>query len=264
MLDACGIDVAVDLDLDARSASRRCRADEARPLLDAYHRGIAEIVERLGRAAAGVRGGLPGRGRRRRRGCRPPARRGLRRPARCPARRWPRRPGSTAARPCSICSSGRGRPLFVHPGPAPWTRPEPGRPAPARLVDAARPVPGVVAAGVRDLACARRGRLPDAAGGVRDHGRRRAVPGGALAHLHRRAPAGSTRTSSSTQRPASGSTSSSPSPPTAPSRSCSAPTSPSSTRHRSCGRSRRSARSWAGPSAERNPARVLNHRGGAP
>ena len=138
----------------------------------------------VGRAAAGVRGRLPGRARRRRRRSGRSARGRLRRPLaaerglaspagldRCaPLLEMLERAGTAALRPSRA-------------GPLDATRPR--RSAPARVVDVARAVSGLVAAGLRDLARAGRHGLPGAAGRVRDHGRRGAVPRGPLAHVHR-------------------------------------------------------------------------------
>jgi predicted TIM-barrel fold metal-dependent hydrolase len=128
ILDAGEIDAAV-VSISTPIGVESLPEDEATPLLDAYHDGIAEISSRSGgriRAFAAAclaasDAGAAGVARRLEEGFV-----GL------------SLPSEALATPASLdrCApvlrvlEAAGRPLFVHPGPAPWTRPEP---ADARL-----------------------------------------------------------------------------------------------------------------------------------
>jgi predicted TIM-barrel fold metal-dependent hydrolase len=125
-LDACGIDVAV-ISISTPIGIEALPEAEARPLLDAYHRGIARIVERSGgRLRAFAAACLDAQDA----GAADLARRldegfaGLSLPSEALA--------SPAAfdrcAPLLEMLERAGSPLFVHPGPAPWTQPDPADP----------------------------------------------------------------------------------------------------------------------------------------
>jgi 6-methylsalicylate decarboxylase len=123
LLDACGIDMAV-ISISTPIGVEALPEDEARPLLDAYHDGIAGVVAASGgrlrafaaacldaadagaadlavRLQAGFAGlSLPSEA--------------IASPA-----------GLDRCAPLLEMLERAGRPLFVHPGPAPWTRPDP-------------------------------------------------------------------------------------------------------------------------------------------
>lgn len=123
LLDACGIDAAV-ISISTPVGMEALPEGEARPLLDAYHSGIAEVVDRsngrlLAFAAACL--GAPDAG------LADVAERlqagfaGLSLPSEALATPA----GLDLCAPLLELLERTGRPLFVHPGPAPWTRPDP-------------------------------------------------------------------------------------------------------------------------------------------
>jgi 6-methylsalicylate decarboxylase len=126
LLDACGIDVAV-ISISTPIGVEALPEDEARPLLDVYHHGVAELVAVSGGrlqafaaacldAADAGAADLAGRLRSGFAGLSLPSE-ALATPAgfdRC-------------ALLLETLEAAR-RPLFVHPGPAPWTRPDPADP----------------------------------------------------------------------------------------------------------------------------------------
>jgi predicted TIM-barrel fold metal-dependent hydrolase len=126
LLDAGGIDTAV-ISISTPVGVEALPADEARPLLDAYHRGISELVgwadgrlqafaaACLNAADAGVadvadrlEAGFVGLS--------------------LPSEVLATPAGLDLCAPLLEMLERAGRPLFVHPGPAPWTRPEPADP----------------------------------------------------------------------------------------------------------------------------------------
>ncbi len=122
-LDACGVDTAV-ISISTPIGVEALPEDEARPLLDAYHRGMAAIVGRSGGrlrafAAACLDAEDAGAG--------DVARRldegfaGLSLPSEALASPA----GFDRCAPLLETLERAGLPLFVHPGPAPWTRPDP-------------------------------------------------------------------------------------------------------------------------------------------
>jgi 6-methylsalicylate decarboxylase len=126
LLDAAGIDTAV-ISVSTPVGVEALPEDEARPLLDAYHEGISELVDRSnGRlrafAAACLTAADAGAG--------DVADRleagfaGLALPSEALATPA----GLDLCAPLLEILERAGRPLFVHPVPAPWTRPEPADP----------------------------------------------------------------------------------------------------------------------------------------
>src|SRR5262245_64440498 len=120
-LDAAGIDVGV-VSLSAALGVDALPADEAAPLLAAYHEGAAEAVAASGgrlRAWAAAALDLPDAGA------------GLVEPlleagfvgVSIPSEALASPAGIDHARPLLELLERRGRPLFVHPGPAPGTAP---------------------------------------------------------------------------------------------------------------------------------------------
>jgi 6-methylsalicylate decarboxylase len=126
VLDACGIDTAV-ISISTPVGVEALPEDEARPLLDAYHSGIAEVVDWsngrllafaaacLSAADAGVadvaarlQAGFAGLS--------------------LPSEVLATPAGLDLCAPLLELLEQTGRPLFVHPGPAPWTRPDPADP----------------------------------------------------------------------------------------------------------------------------------------
>jgi 6-methylsalicylate decarboxylase len=126
LLDACGIDAAV-ISISTPVGMEALPEDEARPLLDAYHRGIAEVVDgshgRLLALAAACLGapdaGLADVTERLQAGFA-----GLSLPSEALATPA----GLDLCAPLLELLQQTGRPLLVHPGPAPWTRPDPADP----------------------------------------------------------------------------------------------------------------------------------------
>jgi 6-methylsalicylate decarboxylase len=126
LLDACRIDAAV-ISISTPVGMEALPEDEARPLLDAYHSGIAEVVGsshgRLLAFAAACLGapdaGLADVAVRLQAGFA-----GLSLPSEALATPA----GLDLCAPLLELLEGTGRPLFVHPGPAPWTRPDPADP----------------------------------------------------------------------------------------------------------------------------------------
>jgi predicted TIM-barrel fold metal-dependent hydrolase len=123
ILDAGGIDAAV-ISISTPIGVESLPEDEAGPLLEAYHEGIAEIAAGSGgrirafaatclAAAAAGAGGVAGRLEEGFVGLSLPSE-ALASPA-----------GLDRCAPVLQVLEQAGRPLFVHPGPAPWTRPEP-------------------------------------------------------------------------------------------------------------------------------------------
>jgi 6-methylsalicylate decarboxylase len=123
VLDAGGIDAAV-ISISTPVGVEALPEDEARQLLDAYHTGIAEVVEWsngrllafaaacLSAADAGVadvaerlQAGFAGLS--------------------LPSEVLATPAGLDLCAPLLELLERTGRPLFVHPGPAPWTRPDP-------------------------------------------------------------------------------------------------------------------------------------------
>jgi 6-methylsalicylate decarboxylase len=121
VLDAGGIDAAV-ISISTPVGVEALPEDEARPLLDAYHRGISELVDwSNGRlmafaaaclsaadVAAQLEAGFVGLS--------------------LPSEVLATPAGLDLCAPLLELLERTGRPLFVHPGPAPWTRPEPADP----------------------------------------------------------------------------------------------------------------------------------------
>ncbi len=126
LLDTCGIDTAV-ISISTPVGMEALPEDEARPLLDAYHHGIAEVVggsngRLLAFAAACLRApdaGLADVAERLQAGFA-----GLSLPSEALATPA----GFDLCAPLLGLLERTGRPLFVHPGPAPWTRPDPADP----------------------------------------------------------------------------------------------------------------------------------------
>ena len=123
ILDAGGIDAAV-VSISTPIGVESLPEDEARPLLDAYHEGIAEIGAGSGgriRAFAAACLAAPDAG------AADVARRldegfvGLSLPSEALATPS----GLDRCAPVLEVLERAGCPLFVHPGPAPWTRPDP-------------------------------------------------------------------------------------------------------------------------------------------
>ena len=150
LLDAGGIDAAV-ISISTPVGVESLPEDEARPLLDAYHGGISELVDRSnGRlrafAAACLNAADAGAG-----DVADRLRGGIRRPVAAErgagdaGRARPLRAAARAARAGGTAAVRASRAGSVDAARA-------GRPAPAGVVDAARPVPGLVAARVRDVA----------------------------------------------------------------------------------------------------------------
>lgn len=123
LLDACGLDVAV-ISISTPIGVEALPEDEAVPLLEAYHRGVAELAEcsqgRLrafaaacldaadaGAADVAVRlqAGFAGLS--------------------LPSEALASPAGFDRCAPLLAMLERTGRPLFVHPGPAPWTRLDP-------------------------------------------------------------------------------------------------------------------------------------------
>jgi 6-methylsalicylate decarboxylase len=126
LLDACGIDVAV-ISISSPCGVEALPADEGRPLLEAYHEGISEVVAGSGgrlRAFAAACLDAPDAG------AADVADRlaagfvGLSLPSEAIASPA----GLDRCAPLLDMLERAGRPLLVHPGPAPWTRPEPADP----------------------------------------------------------------------------------------------------------------------------------------
>jgi predicted TIM-barrel fold metal-dependent hydrolase len=126
VLDACGIDVAV-ISISTPCGVEALSADEARPLLAAYHDGVSEVVAASGgrlRAFAAACLDAPDTG------AADLADRlaagfvGLSLPSEAIASPT----GLDRCAPLLDMLERAGRPLFVHPGPAPWTRPDPADP----------------------------------------------------------------------------------------------------------------------------------------
>jgi predicted TIM-barrel fold metal-dependent hydrolase len=125
ILDAGEIDAAV-VSISTPIGVESLPEDEAGPLLDAYHDGIAEICAGSGgriaaACLAAADAGAAGVARRLEEGFV-----GLSLPSEALATPA----GLDRCAPVLRALEAAGRPLFVHPGPAPWTRPEP---ADARL-----------------------------------------------------------------------------------------------------------------------------------
>jgi 6-methylsalicylate decarboxylase len=126
VLDAGGIDTAV-ISISTPVGVEALPEDEARPLLDAYHRGISELVGwsngRLLAFAAACLGapdaGLADFADRLQAGFA-----GLSLPSEVLATPA----GLDLCAPLLELLERSGRPLFVHPGPAPWTRADPADP----------------------------------------------------------------------------------------------------------------------------------------
>jgi predicted TIM-barrel fold metal-dependent hydrolase len=126
LLDACGIDVAV-ISISSPCGVEALPQAEAEPLLDAYHCGVAALREPshgrlLGFAAACLDApdaGAAGVAARLGEGFA-----GLSLPSEAIASP----DGLDRCAPLLELLERAGRPLFVHPGPAPWTRPEPADP----------------------------------------------------------------------------------------------------------------------------------------
>jgi 6-methylsalicylate decarboxylase len=123
VLDACGVDVAV-VSISTPIGVEALPEGEARPLLDAYHRGIAEVVARSGgRLQAFAAACLDAEDA----GTADVAARldqgfvGLSLPSEALATPA----GFDRCAPLLATLERAGRPLFVHPGPAPWTPPDP-------------------------------------------------------------------------------------------------------------------------------------------
>jgi predicted TIM-barrel fold metal-dependent hydrolase len=123
VLDAGGIDTAV-ISISTPIGVEALPEGEARPLLDAYHDGIAEVVDGsggrlrafaaaclsasdMGAAAVAerLRAGFAGLS--------------------LPSEALVTPAGLDRCAPLLRMLERAGRPLFVHPGPAPWTRPDP-------------------------------------------------------------------------------------------------------------------------------------------
>ena len=123
LLDACGLDVAV-ISISTPIGVEALPEDEAVPLLDAYHRGVAELQEwshgRLRAFAAACLDAADA-------GAADLAIRlqagfaGLSLPSEALASPY----GFDRCAPLLDMLERSGRPLFVHPGPAPWTQPDP-------------------------------------------------------------------------------------------------------------------------------------------
>jgi predicted TIM-barrel fold metal-dependent hydrolase len=126
VLDAGGIDTAV-ISISTPVGVEALPEDDARPLLDAYHRGISELVAwsngrlmafaaaclsapdaGLGDVADRLQAGFVGLS--------------------LPSEVLATPAGLDRCAPLLELLERTGRPLFVHPGPAPWTRPEPADP----------------------------------------------------------------------------------------------------------------------------------------
>jgi 6-methylsalicylate decarboxylase len=128
LLDACGVDVAV-VSISTPVGVEALPEAEARPLLDAYHRGIGAIAERSGGRLQAFAAA-----------CLDAADAGADDVARLlddgfaglslPSEALASPAGFDRCAPLLETLERAGRPLFVHPGPAPWTRPDP---ADARL-----------------------------------------------------------------------------------------------------------------------------------
>jgi 6-methylsalicylate decarboxylase len=128
LLDACGVDVAV-VSISTPIGVEALPEAEARPLLDAYHRGIGAIAERSGGRLQAFAAA-----------CLDAADAGVEDVARLlddgfaglslPSEALASPAGFDRCAPLLETLERAGRPLFVHPGPAPWTRPDP---ADARL-----------------------------------------------------------------------------------------------------------------------------------
>ena len=126
LLDACAIDIAV-ISISSPCGVEALPADEARPLLEAYHDGIAEVVAASGgrlRAFAAACLDAPDAG----------AADLVDRLAEgfvglsLPSEAIASPAGLDRCAPLLDILERARRPLFVHPGPAPWTRPEPADP----------------------------------------------------------------------------------------------------------------------------------------
>jgi 6-methylsalicylate decarboxylase len=123
ILDAGEIDAAV-ISISTPIGVESLSEDEAGPLLDAYHDGIAEISAGSGgrirafaaACLAGADAGAAGVARRLEEGFV-----GLSLPSEALATPA----GLDRCAPVLRVLESAGRPLFVHPGPAPWTRPDP-------------------------------------------------------------------------------------------------------------------------------------------
>jgi predicted TIM-barrel fold metal-dependent hydrolase len=123
LLDACGIDVAV-ISISTPIGAEALPAEEARPLLDAYHDGIAEVTAASGgrlRAFAAACLDAPDAGAAELAVRLADGFAGLSLPSEAltsPA-------GFDRCAPLLEMLEQADLPLFVHPGPAPWTRPDP-------------------------------------------------------------------------------------------------------------------------------------------
>ncbi len=123
LLDACEVQTAV-ISLSTPIGIEALPQDEAAPLLDAYHGGIAEVVDRSGgrlRAFAAACVAAPDAGAADVRTRLDAGFAGLSLPSEALASPA----GLDHCAPLLEALEQAGRPLFVHPGPAPWTRPDP-------------------------------------------------------------------------------------------------------------------------------------------
>jgi predicted TIM-barrel fold metal-dependent hydrolase len=126
LLDACAIDIAV-ISISSPCGVEALPADEARPLLEAYHDGVSEVVAAAGgrlRAFAAACLDAPDAGAADLADRLAEGFAGLSLPSEAIASPA----GLDRCAPLLDMLERAGRPLFVHPGPAPWTRPEPADP----------------------------------------------------------------------------------------------------------------------------------------
>jgi predicted TIM-barrel fold metal-dependent hydrolase len=126
LLDASGIDVAV-ISISTPIGAEALPADEARPLIEAYHDGIAEVSAASGgrlRAFAAACPDAPDAGAADLAARLDDGFAGLSLPSEALASPA----GFDRCAPLLRMLERAGLPLFVHPGPAPWTRPDPADP----------------------------------------------------------------------------------------------------------------------------------------